>query len=161
MASGIILADIPGRMRRALQAKSKVRRNPQQPWANFIRETRVLRIKTSDDEIYRGRVSEWSRAGRPKEVRLKNVERLNPETGVYLSLDQKEMLFLEKDIDRLLMLQEDDHPSVWARFKARVADCGIVVALLCGLCDWWRGRQELETDDVDTQEIEAEEETAE
>lgn len=121
VASIGILADVPGRMRRALQAKSRVQVNPRQPWSNFIRDAQILRIITNHGEIYRGFVSEWSRAGRPKEVRLEKVQRLDQEDQEYVPID-REILFLEKDIDRLLMLKEDDRPSIWERIKARIMD---------------------------------------
>lgn len=159
-ATAGVLADVPGRMRRVLQAKSHVRVNPRQPWSNFVQNTRVLRIKTSDGEIYRGLVREWSRAGRPKEVRLKSVQRLNPETREYIPFD-REMLFLEKDIDRLLMLEEDDRPSVWERAEAWFGNRRSVRAVVCGLCDRWRDRQRQEQEQEQGQEPDQEPEQQE
>lgn len=135
IASIGILVDVPGRMRRTLQAKSKIRVNPRQPWSNFIRDTRVLRIITNHGEIYRGFVSEWSRAGRPKEVRLANVQRLDQDDQKYISLNQTEMLFLEKDIDRLLMLEEECHSSVRVRVKEWLQNRQGIRNMICGLCD--------------------------
>lgn len=59
------------------------------------------------------------------------------------------MLFLEKDIDRLMMLAEDDHQSFWARLKARFRA-------------WHENRQEdADDEEADAEQAEAEPETAE
>lgn len=151
-----ILADIPGRMRRVLQAKSQIRVNPRQPWANFMRDTWSVRIKTSDGELYEGLVTEWSRAGQPKEVRIKDPHYYDFETGDYQSMKREEMLFLEKDIDRLLMREKDERQSVrnrfnsWRRnrrsFRARggawLGQRRSVRAVVCRLCERWSDQEE-------------------
>ena len=120
-AAGIIV-DAPGRARGVLQAKSRVKYSPRQPWGNFMDDTVSLRIKASDENFFVGTVVEWSRAGRPKEVRIKDPHWFNPEKGEYEMVGKtgnEEMLFLEKDIDRLMLRTHDVRPSWWMRLKAR------------------------------------------
>lgn len=87
LASMAILTDIPGRMRRALQMWAHVQRNPRQPWADFVQDTYAMRVITNHGEVYGGFVNEWSRAGRPIQLRLEDVHRLDPDTGDYIPLD--------------------------------------------------------------------------
>lgn len=113
-----ILVDIPGRLRRLLQALAYIKYNPRQPWANFMQDTGSVRIKTTDDQLFAGEVIEWSRAGREKEVRIADPYRYNEDIHEYEPVGREDMLFLEKDIDRLLMRTEFQRPSL----RERLAD---------------------------------------
>lgn len=110
-----LLLSIPERARQLLQSRANVVVNPRQPWANFIRETHSVRIKTSDDQTYEGLVSEWSRADRQKELRVADPYILDEEEETYKPVGGKSMLFLEDDIDRLVMREIDRHPSILQR----------------------------------------------
>lgn len=116
-----ILVDLPGRLRRLLQAKAQIKYNPRQPWENFMNTAGSIRIKTSDDELYAGDVVEWSRAGKPKEVRVKNPYRYSLENGEYEWVGGESMLFLEEDIDRIMLRQPDGRQSFWARIRSRLS----------------------------------------
>lgn len=117
-ASIFILIDMPGWIRRRLQSWSNVRVNPRQPWANFMHDAGWVRFKTTDDENFMGKVTEWSRAGRPKQVWVMRPHRYNTDLKEYEEVDverSSEMLFLEKDIDRIVMLTRDELPSIRER----------------------------------------------
>lgn len=105
--SVVILLDLQGRLRRFLQMNSHVTYNPRQPWENFMRNAGSIRIKTSDDQLYTGEVVEWSRADRDREVRIKNPHRYQSEIQGYEPVNRKDMLFLNEDIDRVLMRSFD------------------------------------------------------
>jgi hypothetical protein len=117
-ASIVILLDAPGWLRRLLQLKSNIKVNPRQPWANFMHDAGWVRFKTSDNQLYMGLVTEWSRAERPKEVWIKSPQRYNSDTKEFEPVDSEkdtEMLFLEKDIDRIVMVSRDTLPPVRKR----------------------------------------------
>ncbi|GAA0291326.1 DUF6338 family protein [Halarchaeum salinum] len=116
-----ILVDLPGRLRRTLQAKAHITYNPRQPWENFMKGAGSIRIKTSDDELYTGDVVEWSRAGKPKEVRVKHPYRYSLEEEDYEWVGGESMLFLEDDIDRILLRVGDGRESFWARVRSRLS----------------------------------------
>ena len=113
-----ILADFPGRLRRGIQSTAHIKYNPRQPWENFMKGARSIRIKTSDDELYTGDVVEWSRAGKPKEVRIEQPYRYSLEEADYEWVGGESMLFLEEDIDRVMLREEDERPSVLQRITS-------------------------------------------
>lgn len=116
--TAVILTDLPNRLRRLLQAKAQIKYNPRQPWENFMNTARSIRIKTSDDELYAGDVVEWSRAGKPKEVRVKNPYRYSLEREDYERVGGGSMLFLEEDIDRIMLRESDSRLSFLARIRS-------------------------------------------
>lgn len=113
-----ILADLPGRLRRSIQSTAHIKYNPRQPWENFMKGARSIRIKTSDDELYTGDVVEWSRAGKPKEVRIEQPYRYSLDGEDYEWVGGESMLFLEEDIDRVMLREEDERPSVFQRITS-------------------------------------------
>lgn len=118
-----ILLDVPGGLRRLLQTKSSIKLNPRQPWANFMRNAEWVRIKTADDQLFMGVVSEWSRAERSKEVWVRRPQRYNAEIGEFEPVDTEnasEMLFLEKDIERMMMVTRDALPPLRDRVILRI-----------------------------------------
>lgn len=119
-ASILLLLDVPGWIRRRLQSWSNIRVNPRQPWANFMHDAGWVRFKTTDNQYFMGKVSEWSRAGRPKQVWVVRPHRYNTNLEKYEEVDvdrPAEMLFLEKDIDRIVMLTRDELPSLRVRVR--------------------------------------------
>lgn len=80
-----------------------------------------IRIKTSDDELYAGDVVEWSRAGKPKEVRVKHPHRYSLEEEDYEWVGGEAMLFLKDDIDRVLLREGDGRESFWSRIRSRLS----------------------------------------
>lgn len=83
-----------------------------------MKGARSIRIKTSDDELYTGDVVEWSRAGKPKEVRIEQPYRYSLEEEDYEWAGGESMLFLEEDIDRVMLREEDEQPSVFQRITS-------------------------------------------
>lgn len=151
MGAVAILLDLPGGLRRVVQAKSHITFNPRQPWANFMRRADWVEIKTADNELYQGRVSEWSRAGRPRQVWLKQPQRYHVGRGLFEDVDTEyasEMLFLEEDIARLTLMERDARPSLGLRIMdwLRVGVGGarrwavkrrVTGALVLGLAGWY------------------------
>lgn len=110
------LADIPGWGRRGIQSKAHIRYNPRQPWENFMQGAKSVLIRTSDDELYFGSVVEWSRAGRPKELRITMPQRYNKTHKKFEPVGGEEQLFLGNNIDRIVVLSYDELPSYWQRW---------------------------------------------
>jgi chromate transport protein ChrA len=102
-----ILLDVPGRGRGLLQYPKEVTYNPRQPWPDFMRDAKTIRIKTSDDELYAGEVVEWSRAGRSRQIRVSSPDQYNKYTHEFEPIELDDMLFLEDDIDRIVIWERD------------------------------------------------------
>lgn len=118
-----ILGNFPERLRRLLQRKARIRYNPRQPWENFMKKAGTVRVKTSDNQLYFGRVVEWSRANKPKELWIDNLSRYNekldelePVGGDDITGDGSQMVFLENDIERVLMWHPSAARSFWRRW---------------------------------------------
>lgn len=113
IGAGFILLNIPDRTRQLVQSKADIVVNPRQPWANFIRETGWVRVKTADDATFAGLVSEWSRANRQKELKIEQpyILEVDQEPPEFVPVGGESMLFLEEDIDRVVMLTEDNRSS--------------------------------------------------
>ena len=112
-----ILFNTTDRARQFLQRRHEIAVNPRQPWANFNRDTQWVRIKTSDDQTFLGLVAEWSRANRPKELKIIRPHILEKVEGekVYNEVGAKSMLFLEDDIQRVFMISDDRKSSLLER----------------------------------------------
>jgi hypothetical protein len=114
-----ILLDVPGEGRQLLQSRKDITYNPRQPWPDFMRDAKTVRIKTSDDELYAGEVAEWSRAGRPRQVRISSPDQYNKHTHDYEPVGLDDMLFLEDDLARIVIWEQD--PSVVGQFDQPIA----------------------------------------
>lgn len=124
IGAGGLLLEVPNRLRRGLQTKSQMAVNPRQPWANFLRDTDEVQVWTSDEQYYRGFVIEWSRAGRPRQLRIFDPYRYEPETDSWVPAGPEEMLFMEDDIQRVMMLEMDVRPTLWQRLIRFVTQWG-------------------------------------
>lgn len=113
-----ILADVAGRGRRMLQRPASVTYSPRQPWANFMRDTKSIQVKTSDDQLFAGELVEWSRAERPKEIRIANPYVYLQEEHDFEPVGKEDMLFLETDIDRITMRTEDNRISISQKIRS-------------------------------------------
>lgn len=117
-----ILADLPGKLRRVLQWKMDSTYSPAQPWEQFMESSGRIRIKTSDDQLYAGDVIGWSRAERPREVRIADPYRYyNQSDDVgYEPVGGYEMIFFDDNIDRILKKTEDNRQSWYQRTITRL-----------------------------------------
>lgn len=101
----IILVDLPEILRNIIQSKLSTKYNPNQPWENFMEDANSIFIKTTEGELFYGGVKEWSRAGRPREVRIFAPERYNEAKKDFEPIGRGEMLFLDDAIERIDILQ--------------------------------------------------------
>ena len=72
-----------------------------------MRDAGSVRIKTNDDEFYAGDVTEYSRAGRDRQVRIEDPNLWQPDNGGYNDMGREDMLFMEEGMDRVLMRSKD------------------------------------------------------
>lgn len=123
-----ILVDIPGKLRAVMQSWTHMTYTPEQPWERFMEESGKIRIKTGDDQLYMGDVVGWSRAQRPREVRVADPERYyNDEVGFEAVGDpelETEMLFLDDDVDRVVRLTRDGRLTLFQRLIRWLASFG-------------------------------------
>lgn len=104
----LILWGLPAKGRALLQSRDDVTYNRTQPWPDFLEDAATVRVKTTDGELFAGDVVEWSRAGRPRQLRLSTVDRMNKETGQYDPVGLDDMLFFEENIERITLWDRDD-----------------------------------------------------
>jgi len=109
----LINIGVPDKARGILQSGDHVTYNPRQPWTNTLHDASWIRINTSDDQLFIGDLVEWSRADRSKQLRIANPWRYNKQIDDFEAMSTEEdrgqeMLFLEEDIDRILILDSDD-----------------------------------------------------
>ncbi|WP_280535513.1 DUF6338 family protein [Halopenitus sp. POP-27] len=110
-----ILIDLPGILRGILQSKMQISYSRQQPWEDYLKHADQVMVKTSDNQLYIGDVSGWSRAGQQKELRISDPDRYNENTKEFEEVGGLEQLFLEDDIQRITVLKHDQILSIRER----------------------------------------------
>jgi len=110
-----ILIDLPGILRGIIQAKMQVSYSRRQPWEDYLKHASQVMVKTSDDQLYIGDVSGWSRATHQKELRITNPHRYNEKEQEFEPVGGPEQLFLNDDIQRIAVLKTDQILSIQER----------------------------------------------
>jgi hypothetical protein len=110
-----ILIDLPGILRGIIQAKMQVSYSRCQPWENYLKHADQVMVKTSDDQLFIGDVSGWSRANRQKELRITDPHRYNEREQEFEPVGGTEQLFLNDDIQRITVLKTDQLLSIRER----------------------------------------------
>ncbi|WP_394743163.1 DUF6338 family protein [Natronococcus roseus] len=112
--SWALVSDIPGSVRKLMWGDKTLRRNPWQPWEGVLRRaTRnqsVAQILTSDDELVKGQVTEYSRADKSKEIYLYDPLWFDKTAGEWVE-GGSGVLLLEEDIVRLEIVELSDRES--------------------------------------------------
>jgi hypothetical protein len=119
-----ILVDLPGVLRGTIQAKMQVSYSRGQPWEDFLKHSDQVMVKTSDDQLYIGDVSGWSRANRPKELRITDPQRYNEKEKEFEPVGGPEQLFLNDNIQRITVLKRDQILSIRERARGRLVAFG-------------------------------------
>ncbi|MFC5973828.1 DUF6338 family protein [Halomarina salina] len=115
MYAAAILIDLPGILRGIIQAKMQVSYSRRQPWENYLKHADQVMVKTSDDQLYIGDVSGWSRSNRQKELRITDPHRYNEKEQEFEPVGGPEQLFLNDDIKRITVLKTDQILSIRER----------------------------------------------
>jgi len=96
-----------------------------QPWENYLKHADQVMVKTSDDQLYIGDVSGWSRANRQKELRITDPHRYNEKEQEFEPVGGPEQLFLNDDIQRITVLKSDQILSIRERIWGGMVAFGI------------------------------------
>jgi len=98
-----LIHNIPGKLRKQMWGDRAIRRNPWQPWEGVLnkaaRKQAVAQVLTSDDELVKGQVREYSRAEKSKEIYLHDPVWFDKEMGDWVD-GGSGVLLLEDDIVR-------------------------------------------------------------
>jgi hypothetical protein len=106
--AALILVDLPESARRLLQSRQDIKLTPRQPWTDFMRDAKTIRIKTSDDELYVGEVAGWSRAGKPRQLRISSPDQYSKHELDFEPIGLDDMIFFEEDISRIVIWERDE-----------------------------------------------------
>ncbi|SEP15427.1 hypothetical protein SAMN05216388_103824 [Halorientalis persicus] len=112
--SWILIFDIPELIRGRMWGDKEIRRNPWQPWEGVLKKATqdrsVAQVLTSDDELVKGQVVEYSRAENPKEVYLYDPLWFDEHIGDWVE-GGTGVLLLEEDIVRLEIVEAPKRPK--------------------------------------------------
>lgn len=120
-----ILIDLPGILRGILQSPMQLSYSRRQPWEDYLKYADQVMVKTSDDQLYIGDVSGWSRAGQQKELRIRDPHRYNESSKEFEPVGGPEQLFLNDDIQRITVLTNDEILSIRERVIRSLVAFGI------------------------------------
>lgn len=97
----LIIHDVTGRLRHLAWSDKDLFRYPGQPWEGTLADADIVRIDTVDDEIVIGRVGDYSRLDKPKEVVLRYPQWWDPSQGYLVDENDDAVLFRENEIRRI------------------------------------------------------------
>jgi hypothetical protein len=96
--SGAVVYDVTGRVRQLVWDRSSKYRYPGQPWEEVLKHADIVRVDTADDRIVVGRVSEYSRLDKPKELVLRFPQWYDPSRGELVDAGDDAVLLFEDEI---------------------------------------------------------------
>ena len=106
--SWMLIMDVPNTVRERMWGDRDLRRNPWQPWEGVLRkateERLAAQVLTSDDQLVKGQVIEYSRAGRSKELYLSDPRWFDEHSEDFVE-GGSGVLLLEDDIVRLEVIE--------------------------------------------------------
>lgn len=109
--SKALIQDIPHRIRKRMWGDGEIRRNPWQPWEGVmkgaVRNQFAAQVLTSDDQLVKGQVYEFSRAEKSKELYLHDPVWFDEHVGGW-NEGGSGVLLLEEDIVRLEIIEAPD-----------------------------------------------------
>lgn len=107
-----LIVDAHGRSRQFLWNKFRRHdhrsRDPWQPWEGTLRDANLVKVYAKNGEVFSGKVYEYSRARKPRQLRLYEPEYWDKDAGKFKSGGETYMLFLEDDIQRVYVLLSDE-----------------------------------------------------
>ena len=97
-----IILDLHGGVREWMWGFSDRDRFPWQPWDGMMQDSFVVQVTTSDDEVVKGFLYEYSRAERPRQLRLRSPQWFGKTD--WNPPKETDVLLLQDDIDRISVL---------------------------------------------------------
>ncbi|RJS96280.1 DUF6338 family protein [Halococcus sp. IIIV-5B] len=101
-----IILDLQGKARTLMWSLSDKNRFPWQPWEGMMQDSAVVQVQTSDEELVKGFLHEYSRAERPRQLRLKTPQWFGEQE--WNPPEETDVLLLEDDISRISVLMTVD-----------------------------------------------------
>jgi hypothetical protein len=104
-----LIVEVRDRVQRLLWSRSEIRRHRRQPWEGALDDANVVRVRTASETRIIGRVREYSRISKPKQLWLDNVYWVDDDTDEpYDDGLTDSILLLEDDIQRVVILETVD-----------------------------------------------------
>jgi hypothetical protein len=104
---GLIL-NLHGRTRELLWDKIRRQdgrsRDPWQPWEGTLRDAGLVKVLTSNGDVIAGKVYEFSRVNKPRQLRLFEPEVWDSDESKFEESSDEYVLLFEEDIERLYVL---------------------------------------------------------
>lgn len=109
-----IIYQMPRLVRGILWRNRQIKGHPGQPWQNFLSNSKQIRVKTTDDEIFVGFPVRWNNEYRRRELVIENPHRLNQDNIEYEQVHGDKLLFDGDNIHRITMQRrrENDGNSI-------------------------------------------------
>lgn len=107
-----LIVDLHGRSRqwlwKTIRRHDDRSRDPWQPWEGTLRDANLIKVLTSNGDVLSGKVYEYSRTNKPRQLRLFEPEAWNEEEEQFKPTADKFVLLFEDDIERVYVLLSDD-----------------------------------------------------
>lgn len=107
----ILIFDLIKTAREWLWSKNNHSRHHRQPWEGGLESAHEINIITTDKEIVNGVLSEYSRVGKEKQIVLKDPQWYDRQEEGLVSENEKSVIILEDDIQRLSIITYKDDDS--------------------------------------------------
>lgn len=98
-----IIHDVTGFLRGLVWGERERIRYPGQPWEGVLKDADIVRVDTDDDTIVIGRLGDYSRLDKPKELSLRYPQWYDPSTGRLVDAEDETVLLFEDDIRRIVV----------------------------------------------------------
>lgn len=108
-----LVFDVHHRVRDRLWSLIDRKRHPWQPWEGTLRDAYMVQVITSDRELVVGKLGEYSRVNKSRQLRLEDPEWLNQDTGELEPEDSESVLLLEDDIERVYVRMTESGRVAW------------------------------------------------
>lgn len=101
--SQAVIYDATGRIRGIVWGERDRIRYPGQPWEGVLEDADIVRVDTVDDTIVIGRLGDYSRLDKPKELALRYPQWYDPSEGRLVDREDEAVLLFEDDIRRIIV----------------------------------------------------------
>lgn len=117
--SELIIRDFHGKIRDNRWKNQHRIRFPWQPWESTMKESYAVKVDTSNKESVKGILLEYSRAEKPRQLRLSQPRWWDQEAEDWIDEDESSVLLFSNDIERIsvLMTQKEKDQRVGGKDK--------------------------------------------
>lgn len=115
-----LVFDIHHRIRGWFWSLNDRKRHPWQPWEGTLRDAYMVQVITSDRGLVVGKLGEYSRVNKPRQLRLENPEWLNQDTGELEPDGSESVLLFEDDIERVYIRMSESGREDWMKEQSDI-----------------------------------------